>query len=722
MPYTQVPVGNQFIRNFPVPLDRDFVFNTTEARNNYLTDSATSGIAYTGMIVADLETNRAYLLNSNREWIQVGEQINDIFGSSNSGILIKTGNNTFAVGGLEEGSNISISNPSGLAGNPVINVVSDLSGLASVAITGSASDALSITGGASIGGTLAATSGDFSGGVTINGDLSVSGTTITFDAATITLVNFSATSGAFSGGLTVSGIPVSLDGHGHHWSDIDILNSSFCDDVGDCIDTEIIGATGIQLIYSSGNDTLTISLSGEALAQHLLNSTGFVARSGSETYVTRSIVGGSNIEVTNGDGLLGNPTISLSGTLTGLTSITSTDFIGNLTGTASNAEEVYTVVNNSSDEHYLTFVDSNNNTSDAETVYTGSGLRYVPSSNTLTIDGSISASGASITNNLVVGGDLTVNGTTVTANVDSMIIEDPIIVLGKPSGAIGAEDKDRGIEFVYPSGNGTVATTGFFGFDKSATEFIAARDVTINNEIVTVNNDSYLDAKFKDIDGSVITASSRFDGPGSGLTGIASGLTVGLASSLVGGSPGAVVYQSDTNETLFLTTGTAGQFLIVDSEGEAIQWHTLSYGDIADTPTIGDATLTFSVSGSGLSIGTDTAFTANSTTAKTFSVTSNATPANSGNTIVSRNSSGDFSAGTITATLNGSATNALNIEVDTSSSNVNHIVFVSGTDGNLKPNVNSNLRFDAANNILIGDDNTTPTTQIQYFIIDGGTP
>lgn len=62
--------------------------------------------------------------------------------------------------------------------------------------------------------------------------------------------------------------------------------------------------------------------------------------------------------------------------------------------------------------------------------------------------------------------------------------------------------------------------------------------------------------------------------------------------------------------------------------------------------TIGNATLTMSVSGSGLS-GSQT-FTANATSGATFTVTSNATSAKTANTIVFRGASGDFIAGDIT--------------------------------------------------------------------------
>lgn len=153
MAYTPVPVGNQFIRNFPVPLDRDFVFATTAARHSYLTDYATSGVAYTGMIVADLQTNKVYVLNSSMAWQEVGITVNETFGASNSGMLFKTGDNTFTVGGLNSGSNIGITNASGLAGNPTISLNSSVTGLNNLtSISGIFSNKLAVTGSLTLNG------------------------------------------------------------------------------------------------------------------------------------------------------------------------------------------------------------------------------------------------------------------------------------------------------------------------------------------------------------------------------------------------------------------------------------------------------------------------------------------------------------------------------------------------------------------------------------------
>jgi formylglycine-generating enzyme required for sulfatase activity len=162
MPASNLNAAFQFSRQFGVPLDKDLVFATTNARNSYLTDAGTSGIAYTGMVVADLQTNKVYLLNSSRAWQEVGISVNETFGASNSGMLFKTGDNTFAVRGLDSGSNITITNPSGLAANPSIALSSSVTGLTSLDAT-----------------TVTFTSGTVSSKLAVSGSLTLNGRDIT---------------------------------------------------------------------------------------------------------------------------------------------------------------------------------------------------------------------------------------------------------------------------------------------------------------------------------------------------------------------------------------------------------------------------------------------------------------------------------------------------------------------------------------------------------------
>jgi hypothetical protein len=79
-------------------------------------------------------------------------------------------------------------------------------------------------------------------------------------------------------------------------------------------------------------------------------------------------------------------------------------------------------------------------------------------------------------------------------------------------------------------------------------------------------------------------------------------------------------------------------------------------GTMALTSDVGNGTLTLATSGTGLS--GSASFTANQSGSSTFTVTSNATNLNTASTIVARDASGNFSAGTITASLSGNATSA----------------------------------------------------------------
>ena len=125
------------------------------------------------------------------------------------------------------------------------------------------------------------------------------------------------------------------------------------------------------------------------------------------------------------------------------------------------------------------------------------------------------------------------------------------------------------------------------------------------------------------------------------------------------GSHSTTLTTTGTTSVTLPTTGTlANQAYVTSTVDSAyVQLRQdYQYSSLTGAPTIGNGTLTLGVSGTGLS-GSQT-FTANQTGGATFTVTSNATNANTAGTIVARDGSGNFSAGTITATLSGNASTA----------------------------------------------------------------
>ena len=86
----------------------------------------------------------------------------------------------------------------------------------------------------------------------------------------------------------------------------------------------------------------------------------------------------------------------------------------------------------------------------------------------------------------------------------------------------------------------------------------------------------------------------------------------------------------------------------------------------------------------------------------TFTVTSNATDANTGSTIVFRDASGNFSAGTITANLTGTSTNATNVGLtaDNSTTSLRYIPFSVNSTGNNDLRTDTTLQYRPSDNRL----------------------
>ncbi len=187
---------------------------------------------------------------------------------------------------------------------------------------------------------------------------------------------------------------------------------------------------------------------------------------------------------------------------------------------------------------------------------------------------------------------------------------------------------------------------------------------------------------------------------------------------------------SATQLTSTIATGTA-PFVVTSTTAvanlqaaTASKWHTARTitlgGDLTGNVSIdgsGDVTLTATVASDSIALGTDTtgnyvaagAVSGNglsgsaSSEGATFTVSSNATSTNTVDTIVFRDSSGNFSAGSITASLNG---NALTASALQTARNINGTSFSGGADITVEPYVESDESTNATRYLTFVDSST----------------
>ena len=165
------------------------------------------------------------------------------------------------------------------------------------------------------------------------------------------------------------------------------------------------------------------------------------------------------------------------------------------------------------------------------------------------------------------------------------------------------------------------------------------------------------------------------------------------ANNLPGGATGSIAYQASAGTTALLPAGVAGQVLHTAGTVAAPYWSTPALADL----TPGSYLLGTAFDGSAV---------------RTFAV--DATSANTADKVVARDSSGNFSAGTITATLSGNATSATNASFSTtqaandSSTKIATTAFV--TNAILNSKATSMTISGPAPNI------TTPSTQFAQLI------
>ena len=267
--------------------------------------------------------------------------------------------------------------------------------------------------------------------------------------------------------------------------------------------------------------------------------------------------------------------------------------------------------------------------------------------------GSSSGGTVTVNNNLTVTGNLTVNGTTTTVNSTTVTLDDPILTLGGDTAPSTDDNKDRGIEFRWH--NGSAAKVGFFGFDDSTGRFTFIPDATNTSEV------------FSGTTGILDVAS---------ITGSAASWTTARTITLGGDLSGNVSIDGSANVTLTATIAADSVALGTDTTGNYVA--SITNGSYITGGNGGSE-------GAGLTLAVD------------------ATTTNTASKVVARDSSGDFSAGTITAALSGNATTATTLATSRTISLGGDLSGSASFNGSADITITATI---AANSVALGTDTT----------------
>jgi len=531
---------------------------------------------------------------------------NDIFTGALAEITIDTTNKTIRVhdGATAGGSNIATvayvdNSISSLSANSITDGTSNVrisgtNGNVTVSVAGTSNVAVFATSGGNITGVLGVTGNITGGNVSAarGAFTNIAGTLETAAQPNITSVG-TLSSLSVSGNVTAGNFIGTLNGSGANVTSINATNISSgtlaqarlansavtlgsttltlgatvtsVTGLSSVTSTTFVGAltgaattagtvtTAAQPNITSVGTLTSVSVTGNVTGGNLITG-GLISATGGVTGASftgngRALtsLSASNIDtgtlaqarLANANVVLGSTTLALgttTATLAGLSSVTSTTFVGALTGAATTAGTVTTAA-----QPNITSVGTLSSLSVSGNVTGGN----------ITTAGLVNAGTLQTTGTAIIGGNLVVNGNTTSVNVDDLHVQDPVIGLGRGpnNAALTTNDgKARGTQLWYYDTATAAERSAFVGYNNQTGKLLAAANVSIANELVTVNS---------------------------------------LGSFVVGGVE-AVTVSATGNVTAGNVSGTTGAFTTVTGNGRALT--SLSASNI-DTGTLAQARL-----------------------------------------------------------------------------------------------------------------------------------
>jgi len=523
-------------------------------------------------------------------------------------------------------------------------------------------------------------------------------------------------------------------------------------------------ATKFSVDTDNGNTDIqgTLNVEGAMTFDDTVSITGVTSvTDATDQTLTGSYAADGAVRVTGGIGLAKNLAVGGGARVYGNTELTGTLDLNNSADVSGNF-----VISNTDDASSL--ADSSvalqvagGATIDKNT-YVGGNFVVYDAGNTRAAFTVTNATGDAATHNdLTVGGNLIVNGTTTTVNSTVTTVDDPIITLGGDTAPGSNDGKDKGVEFRYYDGS---AKLGFFGYDRGTSKFVFLTDTTNTSEVITGT------------DADVVAGSLNLTGSGTGLDvdnnanidgtltvdgQITSNLATGTAPFSVASTTkvtnlnadlldGKTTDESNTASTV-VVRDASGNFaagtITAALTGNASTATTLATArtitvdgvvdgnvsfnggsDVTITTTYADADITALAAMAGTGFVVRTA--ANTYAQRTISATASSgvtitngdgvagnmtinvasATANTGDALVLRDGSGNFAAGTITATLTGNVTGDLTGTADlatsvtatanNSSDETTYLTFLDGPTGTQGIETDTGLTYNPSTGVL----------------------
>lgn len=335
------------------------------------------------------------------------------------------------------------------------------------------------------------------GGVGISGDLNVGGNVAfdgTIDVGGISTDGNLTVDGNISGGNISTSGELNVTGNANVGDLNTDLITANTGNITTINSTTINGTTGTFTGNVSGGNISTsgeLNVTGNANVGDL-NTDVITANTGNITTIN-STTGSFTGNVTAGN-LASNGAASITGNLSAGNISTSGDL--SVTGTANvgdlNTDVVTANTGNITDINTANITVSNwaNITSNTASTSTTTGALIIAGgvgvAGNVNLGGNLAAADGAFSGNLIVTGNLTVDGTTTFVNTETTTVKDPVLVIGGTDngGAATTDDnKDRGVQFQWHTG--TLAKSGFFGFDDSTGKFTFIPDATISDDVVS---------------------------------------------------------------------------------------------------------------------------------------------------------------------------------------------------------------------------------------------